>query len=91
MLNAIIRAALANRQPEIALRELPEATRLLVATDGPTGAVLALTTTMAGGSTPLAAVTDAGPGKSGDHSQAGGNGKGNGNGQGEGKAGGKSP
>jgi hypothetical protein len=87
----LVRQALANRQPEMALRELPEATRLLIAEEGPAGAAQELSLTMAEGSTPLAAVTDAGPGNSADHSKAGGNGKGSGAGTSEGKPGGKSP
>jgi len=72
----LVRSALATRDPEMALRELPEATRLLVEVAGAASATEVLTSAMSSGQMPLAALAAA-PSGTGD-----GRGRGNGNGNG---------
>lgn len=71
----LVRQALGSTHPDVALHELPEATRLLLAAEGPSGAVRILDGAMSQGNSPLAAVTSAGPGQSGDNGKPGDKGK----------------
>ncbi len=76
----LVLAALDSGQPVVALRELPEAARLLVAQGGSESVVSQISRTLTNGGTPLAAVPSDKGGPPG-HSNAGGNDKSKGKGK----------